>query len=216
MASPAPKANLTPAEWRAWEERQPERWELVHDEPTLMAGGTARHNDITINIATALRARLRGKPCRVYMTDLKVLHPSGRWTYPDVVVRCGERLSRETGFDDPVVIVEVLSPGTENYDLQAKRWLYAEMASLKHLVFVAQNRSMVELVTRAEDGSWRSVFLTELTHAVRLDAIGAELSLAEIYDEIPFPRPSRQATPKPRSRRRTTAARGRRRRRGRG
>ena len=89
MVEPAGSLRWTPAEWRAWEERQPERYELIADEPTLMAGGTARHNDICLNIVTELRRKLRGGYCRAYMADMKTVHPSGRWSYPDVVVRCG-------------------------------------------------------------------------------------------------------------------------------
>jgi Uma2 family endonuclease len=190
MARPSGHTLRTPAEWRAWEERQPEKWEHVLDEPTMMAGGTARHNEIALNIVTALRQRLRGGLCRAYMADLKVVHPSGRWSYPDVVVRCGERLDRETGADDPVVVFEVLSPGTENYDMQAKRWFYQEMPSLRHILFVAQDRIKVEVASLAEDGSWRSVFLTDPTGSAALDAPGLELPLAEIYDDIPFPPPA--------------------------
>lgn len=186
MAEPAGNLHMTPAEWRDWEERQAERYELIGDEPTLMAGGTARHNDISLNIVTALRERLRGGPCRAYMADMKAVHPSGRWSYPDVVVRCGERLDRETGIEDAIVAVEVLSPRTGNYDLDSKRWFYVELPSLRHVVFVAQDRPWVEVYSRVEDGTWRSVFLTDQAHEAHLDAIGVMLPLAAIYDEIAF------------------------------
>lgn len=189
MARPAGKLSWGPAEWRAWEEKQPERWELVGDEPTLMAGATPRHNDIAINIVTALRRMLRGGPCRAYTSDVKTFHPSGRWAYPDVVVRCGERLDREPGIEDAVVAVEVLSPGTEGYDLDRKRWLYVGMPSLRHVLYVAQDEPRVELYSREADGSWRSVYLSGLEAVARIEALGVELGLAEIYDEIPFPPP---------------------------
>jgi Uma2 family endonuclease len=190
MARPAGKLSWTPAEWRAWEETQPERWELVGDEPRLMAGGTPRHNDITINIVTALRRMLRGSPCRAYTSDVKTIHPSGRWVYPDVVVRCGERLDREPGIEDAVLVVEVFSPGTENYDIAGKRWLYVEMPSLRCILYVAQDRPQVELHSREPDGSWRSLYLNGLEVTARIEALGLELGLAEIYDEIPFPPPA--------------------------
>ena len=186
MAEPAGSLRMTPAEWRNWEERQAERYELIGGEPTPIAGGTARHNDISLNIVTALRERLRGGPCRAYMADMKTVHPSGRWSYPDVVVRCGERLDRETGIEDAIVAVEVLSPRTGNYDLDSKRWFYVELPSLRHVLFVAQDRPRVEVYSRAEDGTWRSVFLTDQAHEAHLDAIGVMLPLAAIYDEIGF------------------------------
>ncbi|MEK0082782.1 Uma2 family endonuclease [Benzoatithermus flavus] len=190
MALPAEKLGRTPAEWRAWEEKQPERWELVGDEPTLMAGGTPRHNDITINIVTAFRRMLRGSPCRAYTSDVKTIHPSGRWVYPDAVVRYGERLDREAGIEDAVLAVEVLSPGTESHDTQNKRWFYVEMPTLRHVLYVAQDRPRVELYSRGENGTWQSRSLSGLEAVVRIDTLGLELPLAEIYDEIPFPSPA--------------------------
>jgi Uma2 family endonuclease len=189
MAEPARKSGRTPAEWLAWEEQQPERYELVYDEPHMMAGGSARHADIIGNVFTALRQRLGGGLCRTYVGDLKVLHPSGRWTYPDVIVRCGERLDRETGTDDPVIIVEILSPSTERYDDSTKRWLYQEIPALQHLVLVAQDEAKVEVATRTPDGAWRSVFLRGLDQAIGLEALDVELPLAEVYADVDFGAP---------------------------
>jgi Uma2 family endonuclease len=186
MASAAPLPRRTPAEWLAWEERQAERWELLGDEPRLMAGGSDNHNQIALNVATALRERLRGGACSVRASDVKVRLPDGRWAYPDVFVRCGPRTGRETLFDDPVVIVEVLSPGTSSYDLEAKRWAYQEIPSLRHLLLVAQDRVKVELASRAADGSWRSVFHTGLDQLLPLEAIGVELPLAAVYADVTF------------------------------
>jgi hypothetical protein len=78
QAAHAPASRRTRQEWLAWEEAQPERYELLWDEPTLMAGGTVRHSSITLNIAALLRERLRGGPCRV-QADVKVGLPDGRW-----------------------------------------------------------------------------------------------------------------------------------------
>jgi Uma2 family endonuclease len=186
MADAAEKRPMSPAEWLAWEERQPERWELLWDEPTLMAGGSDNHNLIALNVATRLREGLRGRGCSVRSSDVKIGLPGGRWTYPDVFVRCGPRTGRETMFDDPVVIVEVLSPGTSNYDLDEKRWAYEEIATLRHLLLVAQDRVKVELATRAADGSWRSVFHTAQNQSLPLEAIDVELPLAAIYEDVTF------------------------------
>jgi Uma2 family endonuclease len=184
-ASPLP-ARRTPEEWRKWEEQQPERYEYLGDEPVLMAGGTDRHNAIAINIIAALRGQLRGTPCRLRGADLKVSVPSGRWTYPDVFVSCGPISPRDTAVKNPTVLFEVLSPSTANYDLDAKRLAYYEIASLRHLVYVAQDRATVELVSRSEDGSWRSVIYTAPDHVVELAAIDARLSLADIYEDVSF------------------------------
>jgi Uma2 family endonuclease len=186
MAQPAHKPTRSPAEWLAWEEQQPERHELLWDEPTLMAGGTDRHAGIAVNVVAFLRDRLRGGPCRV-RADVKVAISGGRWVYPDAFVRCTPRRGGETIVDDPVVVVEVLSPGTLIYDTNEKRWAYQEIPSLRHLVLVAPDRPKVEVATRAEDGTWRSVFHLGLDAEARLDALGLSLPLAAVYEEVDLP-----------------------------
>ena len=69
----AVRKPMTLAEFLAWEERQEQRYEFDGSEPVAMAGGTATHADIQANITTALRSRLRGKPCKFYGSDLKIL-----------------------------------------------------------------------------------------------------------------------------------------------
>lgn len=189
MARALNERKRTPAEWLAWEERQPERWELIGDEPVMMAGGTLRHNAIAGNIYTALRERLRGGPCRPYIADVKARHPNQRWSYPDVVVRCGEQRDTDTVVDDAVVVVEVLSPGTESYDLQGKRWFYIGMPYLRHVLYVAQDQMFAELYSRAEDGTWNSVFFASTAPSIPITALDIDLPMAAIYEEIEFPPP---------------------------
>jgi Uma2 family endonuclease len=187
MAEPTRKPTRTPAEWLAWEEQQLERYELLWDEPTLMAGVTLNHSRITLNILTYLRSRLRGGPCRVD-ADVKVGLSDGRWLYPDAFVHCTPRGGRETLVDDPVVVVEVLSSGTLIYNTNDKRWDYQEIPSLRHLVIVAPDRPKVEVATRGGDGTWRSVFHVDLDAEARLDALDLALPLAVVYDEVDFSR----------------------------
>lgn len=186
MGQPAPKVRRTIAEWRAWEEVQPERFELLGDEPRMMAGGTDTHNAIALNVASWLRERLRGRNCHVRASDVKVALPDGRWLYPDVFVRCGPRTGRETAFEDPVLVVEVLSASTAGIDLGVKRWAYQELASLADLLFVATDRIKVEHAVPAGDGSWRSVFYTSLEQAIPLDRLGLALPLSAIYEGVPL------------------------------
>jgi Uma2 family endonuclease len=182
----APSIGRTPAEWLAWEEEQPERFELLWDEPTLMAGGSDNHDQLTLNLVRALHDAARGKGCSTRSSDIKIELPNGRWAYPDVFVRCGPRSGQERMFDDPSLIVEVLSPTTSSYDLQAKRWAYTEFSSLQHLLFVAQDQVKVEIASRSEDGSWRSVFYTRHDQTIPLPTLDTDLPLAAIYEDVSF------------------------------
>jgi Uma2 family endonuclease len=90
-------------------------------------------------------------------------------TYPEVFVRCGPLAD------------EVLSPSTRSEDLVRKRWAYQAIPALAHLVYVDAGRVEVEIATRAPDGRWWSVFLDSLGGRLRLDALGIELALADVY-----------------------------------
>ncbi len=184
MGEPAPRLRRTVAEWRAWEEQQPERYELLGDEPRMMAGGTASHNRIALNVAGWLRERLRGRDCRTFLSDVEVALPSGRWLYPDLFVRCGPWTGRETVFADPVLVVELLSSHTLGVDRGTSRWAYQELASLADLLMVATDRVEVEHAVPAGDGSWRSVFHTDLAQTIRLDGLGLALPLSAIYEGV--------------------------------
>ena len=120
-------------------------------------------------------------------TDLKVGLPDGRWVYPDVFVRCTPRDGTETLIDDPVLVVEVLSPGTLIYNTSEKRWAYQGLSSLRHLLVVAQDQAKVEVASRDPDGTWRSVFHIGLDAELHLAAFDINLPLAGIYEDIEFP-----------------------------
>ncbi|HEX8375854.1 MAG TPA: Uma2 family endonuclease, partial [Geminicoccaceae bacterium] len=122
MAEPALAKPLTLAGFLAWEEFQEERYELAGGVVRLMAGGTEGHDRISGNIFAALHRRLRGSPCSVHATNLKVRSEAADASmYPDTFVRCGPRDDDRTVVDDPVIVFEVLSPGTAKFDLTRKR-----------------------------------------------------------------------------------------------
>src|SRR5215212_222174 len=108
-----------------WEERQELRWEFDGFAPVAMTGGTAAHSAIQRNLVIALGGRLRGKPCQVCTSDLKV-RVSGSIRYPDAFVVCSPVLPRTTVVADPVVVFEVLSPSTASKDHFVKNQEYRD------------------------------------------------------------------------------------------
>jgi Uma2 family endonuclease len=173
-----------PTEPRAfldWENRRAARYELIDGEVRMMSGGSRAHDLIAVNLMSLLRSLARQRGCDVHGSNLKVVSPVGLVTYPDLFVRCGPLADDATQCDDPVLIVEVLSPSTRGVDLVRKRWGYQAIASLRQLIYVDASERRAEVVTRAEDGSWRSVFL-EGDESMTLSSLGAELRLADVYD----------------------------------
>ena len=184
MRATAPTAPLTYNSFLAWEERQPERFELVGGVVRLMAGGTEGHDRIGLNIAAALRTRLRGTPCSAHGSNLKVVsRAAGAVMYPDAFVRCGPRDDRRTTTDDPVVVFEVLSEGTVKHDLIRKRLAYESIPGLRRIVYVSVDEMRLDMRVRSADGIWGDEAVEGWDAVVELPEIGSDLPVADIYED---------------------------------
>lgn len=184
MAESALAASLTLEGFLEWEERQEPRYELAGGVVRMMAGGTEDHDRIAIKIISALDRRLRGTPCSVHGSNLKVLsRATGASMYPDAFVRCGRRGVDRTKVDDPVVVFEVLSPGTVKYDLTRKRAEYEAIPSLRRIVFVSPSKAHLDVEVRDAEDRWQDAEVTGLKAVLDLPELGIELPLAEIYEE---------------------------------
>lgn len=177
---------MTVAEYLAWEATQVERYEFVNGEIVAMAGGSFQHAAITTNLTVALANRLRKGPCRVLSESLRVaIDDTDLYAYPDLSVVCGPaRLSTSNppSLLNPSVLVEVLSPSTRGYDLDAKAAHYRHCASVVTLLFVDSTARMVQRQDRNPDGTWT---LTEQTEG-EVRVLGVSVPMDEIYDGIDF------------------------------
>ncbi|MBF0394030.1 MAG: Uma2 family endonuclease [Alphaproteobacteria bacterium] len=185
MAYPAQASpQMTLAEFLEWEEAQEERWELIDGRARMMAGGSVAHNTIVGNVFGACKAGVKARPdCRVFVDSMKLLMPSGSVAYPDVMIACGTIAATDRAVEQPLVLVEVVSPATEAHDRGAKWLAYQGIPSLAHYVLVAQDRMLVEVYHRL-DGNWQYQRLSGPEAILRLDAVGMELPLATIWDGV--------------------------------
>ena len=115
-----------------------------------------------------------------------MVSPEDDVMYPDVLIGCGDFQGKATRLDVPVVVVEVLSQSTATHDHGPNRWAYQTLASLQHYVLIDQYKSVVEIASRDDDGSWRSVIHRGLDGRVQLTALGVELGLKEIFARVTF------------------------------
>lgn len=148
----------------------------------MMAGGTARHAQVQLNIATALRVHLRGSGCSAYSSDMAARTHDRSVRYPDVSVYCGRGDSsndRATAFDDPRVIVEVLSDGTSRTDLRVKLTEYMALPSVDTIVYVDIGIERLRIVQRTGPGGW-----TDVTHDDATDLPLPSLGMTIPHDEI--------------------------------
>ena len=182
------KRCFTPEEYLAIERHAEQRSEYLAGEIFAMGGASERHNLIVTNIVGELRSQLKGRPCKVYSSDMRVkVNPTGLYTYPDVVVLCGEACFDDTQKDtllNPTVVIEVLSASTEAYDRGEKFEHYRKLASLVEYLLVAQERHHIEHYLRQSDHQWLLSEADGRQDIVQLPSITCELALAEVYDKV--------------------------------
>ena len=158
--------------------------EYVAGEVFAMAGASKTHGTLALNAAFALRAHLRGGPCRTWVADMKVrVAAASAYYYPDVVVSCDARdLAADAPQDyleAPQLVIEVLSPSTEVIDRREKWLAYRRLESLKEYVLIDPARRWVEVYRRTASG-WAQDIYTD-AEVVELASVGLALPMSELY-----------------------------------
>ncbi len=160
------------------------RHEYVNGEVYAMAGAGEAHNLIAGNVFSRLRGAVRGGPCRVFISDMKVrVAEWNAFYYPDILVVCDSSDTQSYFKERPCLIVEVLSPSTEGIDRREKLLAYRTLESLREYVLIAQDKRQVEVYRRAVDGTWSLETLTD-GDPLHLECAGATLSLDEVYEDV--------------------------------
>lgn len=181
--------RYTPEEYLALEEKAEYRSEYVDGYIFKLAGGTEAHNDITLNTAAEFKAKLRGR-CKTYANDMKVwVEEAGTYFYPDVTVVGGERKFHKGKTDiveNPILLVEVLSRSTEDYDKNDKFLTYQNIASFQEYVLISQHKPIVQRYVKQKDGNWVIKATIGLKSKVYFESVNVEVSLEDIYDLVEF------------------------------
>jgi Uma2 family endonuclease len=183
-----PKTRYTVEEYLKLEESTREKHEFFQGEVFAMSGANEAHDLIVLNVGAELRQKLRGKPCRVYPSDLRVkVDPSGLYTYPDVVVVCGQPRFEQPGETllNPTLLVEALSDSSEAYDRGRTSEQYRTMASLTDYLLIAQDRVLVEHYSRQPEDRWLLHAANRMQDSIAIDSLGCTLPLAEVYFNVP-------------------------------
>ncbi len=182
------KQTCTREEYLAQEEQAGVKHEFFQGEIFAMSGGTFNHARISGNIYAAFATRLRGKNCTPMNSDMRIHTPSGLDTYPDLSLFCGQAQLQDSqrSLLNPVVIVEVLSPSTRDYDRGGKFALYRSIPTLCDYVLVDSEQVWVEHFRRADNGEWILHEHRKLDDTVSLSALGENLPLQTIYEDVEF------------------------------
>ncbi len=177
------RRHYTLDDYFAIEEMSDIRHEYFDGEIFAMAGGSRNHNQIAQNLTRAFDP-LRARGCRAYLADVRLKTPGGLYTYPDVICSPAELTAdRLETVTNPVLIAEVLSASTRDYDRGQKFDLYREIGTLRDYLLVDQHTIEVEHRSLVE-GDWRSSRTTDRTGVIRLAGVDLMVSIEEIYQLV--------------------------------
>lgn len=184
MSQPAIK-YITPAEYLAFEREAEDRHEYYKGEIYLMSGASFKHNVIEDNVRGALHTFLKGKKCRSFGSNLRVHVPKNTlYTYPGILIVCDDPKFVDGEFDtllNPVVLIEILSPSTGNYDRGAKFDLYRDIETLKEYILIDSAFVRIINYTKNEDSTWTLREAKNLNNNFFISSINFQSPVADVY-----------------------------------
>lgn len=177
---------IPPDEYLAGEQNSDIRHEYLAGQVFAMAGAGEKHNRIAGNLFFHLRAAARGKPCGVFISDMKLrVVQNDAYYYPDVMVTCDPNDSESLYKRSPCLVVEVLSPSTEAIDRREKLMAYRGLPSLRYYLLVSQETRQVECYARDVEQRWlMTVCENEGALEFLCDDFKANFSLDDVYEDV--------------------------------
>lgn len=187
------KEAINPEEYLELERASLTKNEFYGGEIFSMSGAGFNHNRITENLSISFGIFLKGKNCQGFSQDFRVYIPQNSlFTYPDFLIACPPFKFYEDGEMDnllnPLLIIEVLSPSTESYDRGKKFMLYQGIESLREYALINSIKEYgVQRFYKNDQGIWESTFSGQsLNDSVHFQSIGFNLSLGDIYENVPI------------------------------
>jgi len=176
--APPVSANVSPAVYLAEEAVAKSKSELLDGRVLAMAGGSPRHGHISGQAYSLGNAMLRPRGCFAFNSDVKVKTPRGSYFYPDATYVCEPKFEDDC-LVNPLAIVEVLSPSTETYDRTTKFDAYAEIPSLKEIVFIETISPRIQVYRRDGEG-WR-VMVYHASQIANIESVDLDLNVDDLY-----------------------------------
>jgi Uma2 family endonuclease len=175
-------------EFFAWQDNQPDRYELVGGTPVrLPAGAKNVHDDILVNVLTELRRQLQESGCRPFTRDSSIETLPGQIRRPDVGADCGYRDPTGTRAITPRMVAEVLAPDTSDVETFERLREYKQVSTLGYILLIEPSAPMVMRWLRNEDRSWQMCLVNGLGQEIAMPALGVTLVMEDIYDGVTFP-----------------------------
>ncbi|WP_107669386.1 Uma2 family endonuclease [Cyanothece sp. BG0011] len=184
MQATIPKA-LSIEDYLKQEEKADVKSEYINGKIIPMAGGTVNHNQIAVNITTELNYAFKKQDYRVYMGDVRLWIPEKNiFTYPDIMVINGDPIYYENRKDtilNPILIIEVLSPSTENYDKEGKFSAYRTIQGFSEYMLLSQTKIYGEKFTKTDEKTWLFQEFHQEDQAIQVQLENISLQFDDIY-----------------------------------
>jgi len=190
VKEPAPKLykQFMTSEYLEWERQQEYKNEYHNGEIVAMSGASIAHNFIHSNLLTAIGSHLKDKDCNVFTSELRIeVKAKESYFYPDITIVCGELETVDDKFDmikNPTVIIEILSPSTEQYDVKRKKFFYMQMPSLKEYIMVDSTSVSVDILRRGNGNKWENEILINKDSSLYIQTIDLIIPIFEIYKNV--------------------------------
>ena len=190
MQTKTEKRYYTREEYLTLEETAEEKSEYHDGEIIAIAGGTTNHNKIALNVCRKFPLTVKGQNYEIFMSDVRLWIPRyRRYVYPDVMVIQGEPVyegSGTTEVTNPLLIVEVLSNSTRNYDRGDKFDYYRSIPEFREYILIDQYKFQVEQLVKTAEGKWSLTYYESSDAVLALDSIDFQMPLTDIYEQIEF------------------------------
>jgi Uma2 family endonuclease len=180
-----PPRHYTLKEYFALQEKNATKYEYIEGEAFAVGGASLAHNLIKGNLVAALRPLVRRKGGRVLDESvLLVVRANAFYTYPDVLVTTDPADRRDPYLvRHPLLLAEILSPTTAEYDRTEKFANYQKLPSLRHYLLISQSAWVVEWFKRDDAGQWIYTLLSTPDDVLEIPDLGLSLPLRELYED---------------------------------
>jgi Uma2 family endonuclease len=184
MPTAANQTRHTFASYLEWEARQALRHELIDGEVYAMTGGSTAHGAVGLTLLTLLKAHVKDSRCRVFWPDVKLKIGEDAF-YPDVKISCAPSdLANVQYIESPILIAEILSPTTEDYDRGRKFDAYRRIAALREYLLINPDTRVIELRRRKSVSEWEFIDASAAQES-RLESVAFACPATALFDDVP-------------------------------
>ena len=188
MGLPKLKTKISVEDYLKGEKFRQKRCEFINGEIYVMPDSSANHNRICMSLFVKLDSHLENSNNEVFGLTLKLKAEANTFYYPDVFVACDKSPKSAYQREEPVLIIEVVSPSTRQVDRREKLRAYQQMTSVQEYVIIEQDKVHIELHRRQPDGRWITYFYNagDFDEQIEFQSVNLTTNLEEIYSRIKF------------------------------